>query len=445
MIPADPYLADDPDDVLDLLEGIVFVGGDDVAPELYGAERDPRTGPRNERRDAVELSLMRRALDRDLPVLAICRGIQVLNVARGGTLIQHLADHIDQRPHREDDSTYGVHDVVTVPGSRLRAIVGERATVHSHHHQGIDRIGEGLVAAAHADPDGTVEGLEDPSRRFCVGVLWHPDADAEGTGASLFQALVSSTGMSSLWHPFADMAIVKDDEFVVSRGNGARVWDEAGREYIDAKGGLWYCSIGHGRGEIADAVSAQMRELAVYDIFASTANRPAIELADRVAALAPFAGRRRVLHQRRLGRGRHGRQAGAALLARARQAGQAHDRAPRAQLPRHERVRHQPGRDRRQPRGHRRADPRHGRRSAATTPSALERLFDERGDQIAAFIGEPVIGAGGIYAPARRLLAAGAGAVPRPRRAADRRRGDLRVRPARHLVRLPALRHHSPT
>ena len=194
VIPADPYLADDPDDVLDLLEGIVFVGGDDVAPELYGAERDPRTGPRNERRDAVELSLMRRALDRDLPVLAICRGIQVLNVARGGTLIQHLADHIDQRPHREDDSTYGVHDVVTVPGSRLRAIVGERATVHSHHHQGIDRIGDGLVAAAHADPDGTVEGLEDPSRRFCVGVLWHPDADAEGTGASLFQALVSSKG-----------------------------------------------------------------------------------------------------------------------------------------------------------------------------------------------------------------------------------------------------------
>ncbi|HVI19112.1 MAG TPA: gamma-glutamyl-gamma-aminobutyrate hydrolase family protein, partial [Gaiellales bacterium] len=81
VIPADPYLADDPDDVLDLLDGIVFVGGDDVAPELYGAERDPRTGPRNERRDAVELSLMRRALDRDLPVLAICRGIQVLNVA----------------------------------------------------------------------------------------------------------------------------------------------------------------------------------------------------------------------------------------------------------------------------------------------------------------------------------------------------------------------------
>jgi putative glutamine amidotransferase len=193
VIPADPHLADDPDDVLDLLDGVVFVGGDDVAPEEYGAERHPRTGPRHERRDAVELSMMRRALERDLPVLAICRGFQVLNVARGGTLEQHLGDRIDQRPHREDDSAYGVHDVVTVEGTRLRSIVGERATVHSHHHQGADRIGEGLRVAATSVPDGVVEGLEDPSRRFCVGVLWHPDADAEDSGAGLFRALVSST------------------------------------------------------------------------------------------------------------------------------------------------------------------------------------------------------------------------------------------------------------
>jgi putative glutamine amidotransferase len=193
VIPADPYLVDDPDDVLDLLDGIVFVGGDDVAPELYGAKRHPATGPRNKRRDAVELSLMRRALDRDLPLLAICRGFQVLNVARGGTLVQHLADRIDQLPHRADDSHYGVHDVVTVEGSRLRSIVGERATVHSHHHQGADRIGEGLTVTATAVPDGIAEGLEDPSKRFCVGVLWHPDADAQGSGASLFQALVSSS------------------------------------------------------------------------------------------------------------------------------------------------------------------------------------------------------------------------------------------------------------
>jgi putative glutamine amidotransferase len=191
VIPADPYLADDPDDVLDLLDAIVFVGGDDVAPELYGAERHPRTGRRHQRRDAVELALMRRALERDLPVLAICRGFQVLNVARGGTLIQHLDDHLDGRPHREDDSHYGVHPITTDAGSRLRAIVGERATVHSHHHQGVDRLGEGLVVTARAD-DGVIEGIEDPSRRFAVGVLWHPDADAEGDGAHLFGALVSS-------------------------------------------------------------------------------------------------------------------------------------------------------------------------------------------------------------------------------------------------------------
>jgi len=192
VIPADPYLVDDPDDVLDLVDGMVFVGGNDVAPEEYGAERHPMTGLRNQRRDAVELSLMRRALDRDIPVLAICRGFQVLNVARGGTLEQHLADRIDQRPHRLSDSEYGIHEIVTVEGSRLRSIVGERMTVHAHHHQGVDRVGEGLQVTATAVPDDVIEGLEDPTRRFCVGVLWHPDADAGGSGAPLFEALVSS-------------------------------------------------------------------------------------------------------------------------------------------------------------------------------------------------------------------------------------------------------------
>ena len=91
-----------------------------------------------------------------------------------------------------------------------------------------------------------------------------------------------------LWHPFADMAVVKDDEVVIARGRGAVVWDEQGREYIDARAGLWYCGIGHGRAEIADAVAAQMRELAAYDTFERLANRPALELADRVSAIAPM-------------------------------------------------------------------------------------------------------------------------------------------------------------
>jgi putative glutamine amidotransferase len=191
VIPADPDLIDDPGDLVDLLDGIVFVGGDDVAPELYGADRHVRTGPRHERRDAVELALMRCALERDLPLLAICRGFQLLNVAHGGSLIQHLDDVLDQAPHRADDATYGRHQVTTVAGSRLRRIVGERADVYSHHHQGVDRLGDGLAATAHAH-DGLVEGIEADSRRFAVGVLWHPDAEPDSGGASLFRGLVSS-------------------------------------------------------------------------------------------------------------------------------------------------------------------------------------------------------------------------------------------------------------
>ena len=94
--------------------------------------------------------------------------------------------------------------------------------------------------------------------------------------------------MTRLWHPFADMAVVKDAEVVIARGEGAIVWDEQGREYVDARGGLWYCAAGHGRAEIADAAAAQMRTLAAYDTFERLANRPALDLAERVSQLAPF-------------------------------------------------------------------------------------------------------------------------------------------------------------
>jgi gamma-glutamyl-gamma-aminobutyrate hydrolase PuuD len=191
VIPADPHLADDPHDMLDLLDALCLVGGDDVAPELYGAERHTATGRRHQRRDAVELALVRAAVERDLPVLGICRGIQLLNVAYGGTLVQHIEEVVDQRPHRAADDAYGIHHVTTVEGSRLRQIVGERIEIHSHHHQGIGRVGEGLAVTAAAD-DGIIEGLEDAGRRFCVGVLWHPDAEPDGHGAPLFEALVSS-------------------------------------------------------------------------------------------------------------------------------------------------------------------------------------------------------------------------------------------------------------
>jgi putative glutamine amidotransferase len=197
VLPADPLWASEPDDVLDLLDGLVVVGGDDIAPETFGAQRHPATGPQHERRDSVELGLLSRALDRDIPVLGICRGMQLINVVRGGTLDQHLADTIDVTPHRASDRTMGRHDVVTAVGTTAAAILGERVAVHSHHHQGVATLGTGLIASAHA-PDGVIEAIEDPALRFCLGVLWHPDADPVGAGAPVFAALVrAATALSS--------------------------------------------------------------------------------------------------------------------------------------------------------------------------------------------------------------------------------------------------------
>jgi putative glutamine amidotransferase len=172
------------------------VGGNDVAPELYEAERHPATGPRHDLRDSVEVALLRRALARRMPVLGICRGMQLLNVVRGGTLDQHLADSIDVTPHRPDDATFGLHHVVTAPGSVVARALGERLSVHSHHHQGVDQVGDGLVVTAHAE-DGVIEAIEDPDMPFCVGVLWHPDADPDGHGAGVFAALVEAAAVFS--------------------------------------------------------------------------------------------------------------------------------------------------------------------------------------------------------------------------------------------------------
>jgi len=196
VLPADPLWATEPDDALDPLDGLLVVGGNDIAPELYGHDRHPVTGPRHEQRDAVEIGLVSRALARRMPVLGICRGMQLLNVVRGGTLDQHLADSVDITPHRLDDATYGVHEVLTVPGTRTSRIVGARVTVHSHHHQGVGTLGDGLVIAAHA-ADGVIEGIEDPQLEFCIGVLWHPDVDPGGDGAPLFAALVEAAAAVS--------------------------------------------------------------------------------------------------------------------------------------------------------------------------------------------------------------------------------------------------------
>jgi gamma-glutamyl-gamma-aminobutyrate hydrolase PuuD len=176
------------DEALDALHGIVFSGGADIGPTHYGAEPHPETDPPQLRRDAGELALLRAALDRDLPTLAICRGFQLLNIARGGDLVQHLPETLGDSRHREVKGVFSEHPVEIREGTRLAGLLGARApSVKSSHHQGVGRIGDGLVETAWAE-DGTLEGLEDPDKQFAVGVLWHPEA---GEDKRLFEALVA--------------------------------------------------------------------------------------------------------------------------------------------------------------------------------------------------------------------------------------------------------------
>jgi putative glutamine amidotransferase len=174
------------EETLDALDGVLFTGGGDLDPSHYGAQAHEKTAGVRAERDSAELALLQAALERDMPVLAICRGSQVLNVARGGDLDQHLPDSLGHELHKERLGEFSDHEVSVEGGTRLGGIVGERIPVKSSHHQGFGRIGQGLVTTAQAD-DGTIEALEDPSRRFAVGVLWHPE---EGEDAALFGALV---------------------------------------------------------------------------------------------------------------------------------------------------------------------------------------------------------------------------------------------------------------
>jgi len=174
------------EETLRVLDGLLFSGGSDLDPGLYDQEPHEETLGIHEGRDRAELALLEAALERDMPVLAICRGSQVLNVARGGDLVQHLPEVVGDEKHKHTPGTFADHDVTLADGTRLGSLLGDRAPVKSHHHQGIGRIGEGLRVAAHAE-DGTVEAVEDPDRRFAVGVLWHPEA---GEDARLFEELV---------------------------------------------------------------------------------------------------------------------------------------------------------------------------------------------------------------------------------------------------------------
>jgi gamma-glutamyl-gamma-aminobutyrate hydrolase PuuD len=174
------------DDTLDTVDALVFSGGSDLGPETYGAEAHAETAGVSPERDRAELALLSAALERDLPVLAICRGSQILNVARGGDLEQHLPDVVGDDKHKQNPGEFTDHDVELEPSTRVGRLLGERAPVKSHHHQGYGRLGDGLVPAACAD-DGTIEAIEDPSLRFALGVLWHPEA---GDDLTLFEELV---------------------------------------------------------------------------------------------------------------------------------------------------------------------------------------------------------------------------------------------------------------
>lgn len=182
-----PPSDDGVDETLDRLDGIVFSGGSDIDPGSYGAEAHEATLGVRPERDRAELALLTAALERDMPVLALCRGSQVMNVALGGDLEQHLSDRLGHERHKEVAGTFSEHAVEPVPGTCLAPLIGGRVTVKSHHHQGYGRLGQGLREAAR-DEDGTVEAIEDPSRRFAIGVLWHPE---EGEDMRLFEELVA--------------------------------------------------------------------------------------------------------------------------------------------------------------------------------------------------------------------------------------------------------------
>lgn len=181
LLPPDPAAVADPDSLLDLVDGLMLAGGADMDPASYGAERHPETAGMVPERDAFELALAGRAMERDLPFLGICRGMQVMNVARGGTLTQHLPDDYGHGDHRRSLGSFdnADHDVRLASGSLAERVAGEAVhATKSHHHQGVREIGKGLEVSGWATLDELPEAIELRGKRFALGVQWHPEADA---------------------------------------------------------------------------------------------------------------------------------------------------------------------------------------------------------------------------------------------------------------------------
>jgi putative glutamine amidotransferase len=180
LLPPDPLLVKRPGELLELLDGLLLAGGADIDPALYGQAAHAETQETVPERDAFEIALTRGAIERDIPVLGICRGMQLINIALGGSLTQHLPEHLGHEEHRKVIGSFdgSDHDVELLDGTLAMRVIGARRhATKSHHHQGVERIGDGLLVSATASADGLVEAVELPDRSFVLGVQWHPEAD----------------------------------------------------------------------------------------------------------------------------------------------------------------------------------------------------------------------------------------------------------------------------
>jgi putative glutamine amidotransferase len=192
MLPPDPVLSEDPEQALALLDGLILAGGADIDPASYGQEAHPETVGTVPERDAFEIALTHAAIERELPLLGICRGMQLINVALGGTLLQHLPERYGHHEHRRVPGSFdgAEHDVVLSEGSLAARATGEiHHTTKSHHHQGVDRLGEGLIVSGVSTLDELAEAIELPDAQFVLGVQWHPEADI---ASSVVGALVEA-------------------------------------------------------------------------------------------------------------------------------------------------------------------------------------------------------------------------------------------------------------
>jgi putative glutamine amidotransferase len=181
LLPPDEELVREPGEAIELIDGLVLAGGADIDPSSYGQRAHAETVDTVPERDAFEIALTRAAIERDVPVLGICRGMQLVNVALGGTLTQDLPEHVGHQEHRRVLGSFdgSDHDVDVIDGTLASSVIGAaRHGTKSHHHQGVDRLGEGLRVSATSALDDLVEAVELPGRSFVLGVQWHPEADA---------------------------------------------------------------------------------------------------------------------------------------------------------------------------------------------------------------------------------------------------------------------------